>query len=119
MTKEIWLNLPVKEIQKTTDFFIKIGFSLNTHAPKSNCMASFKIGQKDFFVNFFTEEVFNSFTPFKIADLENSTECLISIDAENATAVDKILAKAKAAGGDVTPKLAKKMVGCMAAALPI
>ncbi|WP_293301533.1 VOC family protein [Pedobacter sp. UBA4863] len=106
MTKEIWLNLPVKDIQKTTDFFIKIGFSLNTHVPKSNNMASFKIGQKDFIVNFFTEEVFNSFTPFKIADLENSTECLISIDAENATEVDKILAKA--AGGDVYAQAGEK-----------
>lgn len=108
MTKEIWLNLPVKDIQKTTDFFTKIGFTLNSHAPKSATMASFKIGQKDFIVNFFTEEVFNSFTPFKIADLENKTECLISIDAESAEEVDKILEKAKAAGADVYAKGGEK-----------
>lgn len=108
MTKEIWLNLPVKNIQKTIDFFTKIGFTLNTHAPQSDTMASFKIGQKDFIVNFFTEEVFNSFTPFKIADLANATECLISIDAENATEVDEILAKAEAAGGYVYAKGGEK-----------
>jgi predicted lactoylglutathione lyase len=101
MTKEIWLNLPVKNIQKTTDFFTQIGFTLNTHAPQSDSMASFKIGQKDFIVNFFTQEVFNSFTPFKIADLTNATECLISIDAENKAEVNEILEKAKAAGADV------------------
>ncbi|MDQ8004932.1 MAG: extradiol dioxygenase [Pedobacter sp.] len=108
MTKEIWLNLPVTNIQKTTDFFTKIGFTLNTHAPQSDTMASFKIGQKDFIVNFFTEEVFNSFTPFKIADLENKTECLISIDAENAAEVDEILAKAEAAGAYIYAKGGEK-----------
>ena len=101
MTKEIWLNLPVKNIPNTIDFFSKIGFTLNTHAPQNETMASFKIGQKDFIVNFFTEAVFNSFTPFGIADLANKTECLISIDAENAKEVDEILAKAAAAGGTV------------------
>ncbi|MFN0257500.1 VOC family protein [Pedobacter ureilyticus] len=108
MTKEIWLNLPAKDIQKTTDFFTKIGFALNTHAPKSETMASFKIGQKDFIVNFFSEEVFNSFTPFQIADIENKTECLISIDAESAAEVDEILEKAKAAGAEVYAKGGEK-----------
>ncbi len=108
MTKEIWLNLPVKNIQKTTDFFTKIGFSLNTHAPQSETMASFKIGQKDFIINFFTDEVFNSFTSFKRADLTNATECLISIDAESVTEVDEILAKAEAAGGYIYAKGSEK-----------
>lgn len=104
MTKEIWLNLPVKNIQKTTDFFTRIGFNLNIHAPQSATMASFKIGQKDFIVNFFTEEVFKSFTPFYIADLEHQTACLISIDAENAIEVDEILARAEQAGATVYAK---------------
>ena len=104
MTKEIWLNLPVKDILKTIAFFTKIGFKLNEHAPKSESMASFKIGQKDFIVNFFTETVFKSFTPFQIADLSNATECLISIDAENKEDVDAILEKAAAAGADVFAK---------------
>lgn len=101
MTKEIWLNLPVKDIPQTIAFFTKIGFKLNEHAPKSDSMASFKIGQKDFIVNFFTEAVFKSFTPFQIADLTNATECLISIDAENKEDVDNILKNAAAAGGNV------------------
>ena len=30
MTKEIWLNLPVKDVKKTKDFFTKLGFSFDT-----------------------------------------------------------------------------------------
>ncbi|WP_199120018.1 VOC family protein [Pedobacter sp. ASV28] len=108
MTKEIWLNLPVKNIQKTIDFFTSIGFTLNTHAPKNDAMASFKIGKKDFIVNFFKAEVFNSFTPFKIADLTHSTECLISIDAENRDDVDQLLKKAEEAGAFVYAKGGEK-----------
>ena len=29
MTKQIWLNLPVKDVAKAKDFFWKIGFSFN------------------------------------------------------------------------------------------
>lgn len=108
MTREIWLNLPVKDIKKTTDFFEKVGFILNTHAPQSDNMVSFKIGQKEFIINFFTEQVFNSFTSFKIANLTDATECLISIDAESPTEVEEILARAKNAGGYVYAKGAEK-----------
>lgn len=104
MTKEIWLNLPVKNIAKTTEFFSKIGFKLNEHAPKSNSMASFKIGQKDFIVNFFTEEAFKTFTPFQIADLSGAIACLISIDAENKEGVDAILERAAEAGAHIFAK---------------
>ena len=108
MTREIWLNLPVKDIKKTTDFFEKVGFTLKTYAPQSDNMVSFKIGQKEFIINFFTEQVFNSFTSFKIANLADATECLISIDSESPTEVDEILARAKNAGGYVYAKGAEK-----------
>jgi len=108
MTKEIWLNLPVKDVEKTKSFFTEIGFNVNEHAPKSPTMASFKFGQKDFVVNFFTETVFKSFTPFGIADLTNTAACLISIDAETPAEVDDILAKAEAAGGTVYAKGGEK-----------
>jgi predicted lactoylglutathione lyase len=104
MTKEIWLNLPVKDIASTTAFFTEMGFTLNPNAPQQDTMASFKIGQKDFIVNFFTEAVFNSFTPFEIANVANATECLISIDAESRQEVDDILDKAAKAGGYVYAK---------------
>ncbi|MFN0293371.1 hypothetical protein [Pedobacter helvus] len=56
--------------------------------------------------------------PFDIADLENNTECLISIDAENKIKVDEILAKAEA-GATVYARGGKKMAGCMLVALLI
>jgi predicted lactoylglutathione lyase len=108
MTKEIWLNLPVSDIKKTTAFFSKLGFSINTNAPQSDTMASFKIGQKDFIINFFTTAVFKSFTAFDIADLQNATSCLISIDAESSEEVDEILTRAEAAGATIYAKGGEK-----------
>ena len=57
--------------------------------------------------------------PFDIADLENNTECLISIDAENKIKVDEILAKAEQAGATVYARGGKKMAGYMLVALLI
>lgn len=30
MTKEIWINLPVKDLKASKEFFTQIGFKLNT-----------------------------------------------------------------------------------------
>jgi len=108
MTKEIWLNLPVKDVKSTTDFFNALGFAVNKNAPQSDTMVSFKIGQKDFIVNFFTMEVFKSFTSFKIAELDNATSCLISIDAESRNEVDEILDRAAEAGAIIYAKGGEK-----------
>jgi predicted lactoylglutathione lyase len=104
MTKEIWLNLPVKDIEKSTAFFTKIGFKLNQNAPNNNSMSSFAIGDKNFIVNFFREDIFKSFTAHEISDTEKGCEFLISIDAESEQEVDAILQKAVDAGGKIYAK---------------
>jgi hypothetical protein len=35
MTKELWINLPVKEVNKSREFFTKLGFTLNPHYEKN------------------------------------------------------------------------------------
>lgn len=104
MTKEIWLNLPVSDIQQSTAFFKAIGFEVNNHAPNSEVMVSFKIGSKNFIVNLFRKDIFQSFTPYAVADVSNSLEMLISIDAESAEEVNALLQKAEDAGGKVFAK---------------
>ncbi|MCJ0742734.1 VOC family protein [Pedobacter montanisoli] len=108
MTKEIWLNLPVSDVQQSTIFFKAIGFEVNTHAPNSEVMVSFKIGSKNFIVNLFRKDVFQSFTPYAVADVSDSLEMLISIDAESTEEVNELLEKAEKAGGKVFAKVAEQ-----------
>ncbi|RED21964.1 hypothetical protein BD847_3454 [Flavobacterium cutihirudinis] len=100
MTKQIWLNLPVKNIAKAKDFFWKIGFSFNEQhdTPSSTCMV---IGESHFVVMLFEESLFSTFSQNSITDTGSSSEVLMSIDAESKEEVDELAKKVTEAGGTV------------------
>ena len=100
MTRQIWLNLPVKNVAKAKDFFWKIGFSFNEQhdTPSSTCMV---IGEGNFVVMLFEELLFKSFSQNELTDTQSSSEILISIDSESKEEVDALAEKVKKAGGTV------------------
>ncbi len=100
MTKQIWLNLPVKNVAKAKDFFWKIGFSFNEQhdTPSSTCMV---VGENHFVVMLFEQSLFESFSQNKLTDTKSSSEILISIDAENREEVDELAKKVQEAGGHI------------------
>ncbi|MEP6597698.1 MAG: VOC family protein [Ginsengibacter sp.] len=97
MAKQIFVNLPVKQLDKTKEFFSKLGFSFN---PKftNNDGACMIIGE-NIFAMLLVEEFFKSFTTKQIADTLKTTEVLLAIDAESREKVDKMIENAIAAGG--------------------
>src|ERR1700712_1048147 len=99
MTKEFWINLPVKDINASKNFFTQLGFSFNTQHGNTDHSASMLIGQKKVVVMLFDEPTFKSFTNNELADTSTSTEVLLSIDAATKEGVDEMAAKAVAAGG--------------------
>jgi predicted lactoylglutathione lyase len=100
MTNELWMNLPVKDLKKSKEFFTKIGFSFNTRG-ESNHSAGLVIGTKNIVVMLFEEAVFKGFTQNNLTDTEQATEVLFSFDAESREEVDAMAVKVKAAGGIV------------------
>ncbi len=104
MTKDIWLNLPVKNVANSKAFFTEIGFSHQPGPGNSDHSASFKIGSKDFILMLFDEPTFQGFTHHPITDTATSAEVLISIDAESREEVDQLVDKVFEAGGTVFGK---------------
>lgn len=114
MAKQIWLNLPVKDIEKSKVFFSKIGFAFNEEhdTPKSTCML---VGEGKFVIMLFEEKMFEDISQNKLADTKTGSEVLISIDAENKEEVDALAKKVAEAGGNVfaAPSLNQGwMYGC-------
>ena len=114
MTKQIWLNLPVKNIEKSKQFFSSIGFSFNEEYSNghSACML---VGDKNFVVMLFEETMFASFVQNTIADTQTHSEMLISIDAESRQEVEELAQKVDEAGGVVFAKPSENqgwMYGC-------
>jgi predicted lactoylglutathione lyase len=100
MTKQIWLNLPVKDVKKAKAFFTEIGFTFNNeHETESSaCML---VGESNFVVMLFEETMFGVFVQNKLTDTQESSEVLISIDAQSTEEVDELATKAREAGGNV------------------
>jgi predicted lactoylglutathione lyase len=114
MTKEMWINLPVKDINRSRAFFTALGFSFNEQHSNAE-LASLVIGDKHLAVNLFKDSTFEKFTKNKIADASQATEVLFSIGAESREEVDEILRKAVSAGGKVFSESQEKdgwMYGC-------
>ena len=114
MTKQIWLNLPVKNIEKSKKFFLSIGFSFNEEYcnEQSACML---VGEKNFVVMLFEESMFVSFVQNTVLASPTHAEMLISIDAESRQEVEDLAQKVNDAGGVVFAKPAENqgwMYGC-------
>lgn len=100
MTKEIWINLPVKNVNKSKEFFSRIGFSLNEQQTNET-MACFSVGAKQITVLFFDEATFKGFTNHEISDTNLGSEVLISFDAESREEIDETARKVSEAGGNI------------------
>ena len=102
MTKEIWINLPVKDIAASKLFFKSIGFFRLHPAHEDNPeMGAIQAGDHNVMVMFFPRERFELFSKIKITDTTQSTEAMFSFSAETKAEVDEMAKNVKQAGGNV------------------
>ena len=97
MATKIFVNLPVKNLSKTVEFFTKLGFKFNPQFTDET--ATCMIVGEDNFVMLLTHEKFKAFTPKPISDATKSTEVIVALSAESRELVDGMVRKAVAAGG--------------------
>jgi len=97
MTKQIFVNLPVKDLNKTIKFFSKIGFKFNPQFTDEN--ATCMIIGENIFAMLLVEKFFKTFIKKEIADTTKSTEVLLGISVDSKKEVDEMVQKAVKAGG--------------------
>lgn len=99
--KTIWLNLPVKDIKKSKEFFKAIGFKENPRHKNAEHLGSFYIGENNFVLMLFPENTFKGFAQNEISDTQKGTEVLINIDAQSKSEVDTMAKTVQKAGGKI------------------
>lgn len=99
--KSVWINLPVKDLERSAAFFAGIGFSPNPGPGNSTRSASFTIGDDQVVLILFVENVFTGFTDNALCDTAKGTEVLFSLGAESREQVDKLAEKVRKAGGEL------------------
>ena len=97
MPTKIFVNLPVRDLDKSVDFFTSLGFGFNPQFTdeKATCM----IVGEDIYVMLLVEQFFKTFTKKQIADASQSTEVILALSAGSRTEVDEMIRKAVEAGG--------------------
>src|SRR3989344_5776889 len=93
---QIFVNLPVKDLEKSIQFFTALGFTFNKKFTdeKATCMI---IGE-NIFAMLIVEKYFKTFTTKEISDAEKTTEVITALSVESREKVDKLVDKAMAAG---------------------
>lgn len=97
MSTQIFVNLAVKDLEKSKEFFGKLGYKFNPQFTSENgaCM----IVSDNIFVMLLTETFFKTFTTKEICDAKKSTEVLLCLSCKSKENVDTIVKTAVEAGG--------------------
>jgi hypothetical protein len=104
MATQIYVNLPVKYLERSVAFFTRLGYTFD---PKfTNEQATCMIIGRDIFVMLLVEPFFRCFTSKPLSDATKATEVILSLSVESRAAVDELVARAVAAGG-TTPRPAQ------------
>jgi len=97
MHKQIFVNLPVKDIGKTRAFFAGLGFTFNPQFSDERALCMI-IGE-NIYAMLLQEAYFQTFTKKPVADARTSTEVLTCLSCDSREQVDSMVAKAVAGGG--------------------
>jgi predicted lactoylglutathione lyase len=97
MSTKIFVNLPVKDLSKSMEFFKKFGFTFNPQFTDET--AACMVISDDIYAMLLTHAKFKEFTPKAICDATKSTEVLVSLSRESREQVNDLVGKAVAAGG--------------------
>jgi predicted lactoylglutathione lyase len=96
MATKIFVNLPVKDLEKSKTFFTKIGFSFNPQF--TDATAACMVIADDIYSMLLTHEKFKEFTKKEIADANKTTEVLVTLSADSKGKVNELVDKAISAG---------------------
>ena len=97
MTKQIFINLAVTDLQKSMEFYTALGF--NNNPQFSDDTAKCMVWADNIFVMIMTHEKFEGFATKPIADTKSNVAALYSVSVGSVDEVNTIMANGIAAGG--------------------
>lgn len=99
MNRQIYVNLPVRDLARSKEFFSALGFEFEPKFTDEKA-ASLIVG-KDSYVMLLSEPFFKTFTKKLVVDATKSTEVLVCLSCASDEEVKQLVAKAKQHGGSV------------------
>jgi uncharacterized protein len=96
MPSKIFVNLPVKDLKRSVEFFSKLGYTFNPQFTDDT--ATCMVISEDIYSMLLTAEKFATFTPKPVADAKKTSEVLVALSLDSRAEVTKLVETALAAG---------------------
>ncbi len=96
MIRQIFVNLPIKDMARTRAFWEAMGFSFNPRF--SNDQGACLVIAENIQVMLLVEPFFQGFTKLPVADATQTTEVLTALSCDSRDEVETLVARAVAAG---------------------
>jgi hypothetical protein len=96
-SRKLFVNLPVRDLKKSMEFFSTLGFRFNPKFTDEN--AACMIVSDESFVMLLTRPYFKTFTKREPCDTTTHSEGLFALTCVSREEVDEMVRKALAAGG--------------------
>ncbi|HEY0840045.1 MAG TPA: VOC family protein [Vulgatibacter sp.] len=97
MSRKMFVNLPVRDLKRSKEFFTRLGFEFNPQFTDDT--AACMVISEEAFAMLITEKRFHDFTKRKIGDTSTHTEVIVAVSADSRQEVESIFERAVAAGG--------------------
>lgn len=89
MSKQIFINLPVKDVEKSMNFYESLGFTNNPQF--SDDTAKCMVWSEDIYLMLLSLDKFNSFATKPIADTKNNLAALFSLSMDSVESMNKMM----------------------------
>jgi uncharacterized protein len=99
MSRQIYVNLPIRDMERSKAFFRALGFSFNPQF--TNEQGACMVVSDSIYVMLLVQPFFQGFTGKPVADANKSTEVLVCLSCDSRAEVDELVRKARAAGAAV------------------
>ncbi|MDP3739580.1 MAG: VOC family protein [Hyphomonadaceae bacterium] len=97
MSTKIFVNLPVKDLEKSKAFFVALGWTINKQFTDET--AASMVISDDIYAMLLTHQKYNQFTSKKIADTSKTSQVLVALSVDSKADVNRIADAALKAGG--------------------
>lgn len=97
MSRQIFVNLPIADMERSKAFFGALGFSFNPQF--TNDQGACMVIDENIFAMLLVKPFFRTFIDTEIADARETTEVLVCLSCKSREEVDELVRKAVAAGG--------------------
>jgi predicted lactoylglutathione lyase len=97
MATKMFVDLPVKDLYRTVEFFTRLGFTFNPQFTDEN--ATCMIVGEDIYVMLLVERFFKTFTKKEICNVAKDAEVIVALSTESREKVDQLMNRVLEAGG--------------------